>query len=363
MNYIVISAYVIKTLSLIYGAKEVRGMNKFLRLLSDPKFRFSVLAAKGFYKTMPDEEVYKKSYQLSYGKKPDLKHPQGFNEKLMWLKLHDRKPLYTTLVDKYAVRRYIADKVGEEYLIPLLGGPWESADEIDFDALPNQFVLKCTHDSGSVIVCRDKSRFDIEDARRRLSRRLKRNYYYGNREWPYKNVPPRIIAEEFICQGSLSDTAAVEASCISPYALQAKSGIIDYKFMCFNGQPKILYLQIGAIDSSGHSASEKSGRYFRNLYDADFNILPLKDSVENYPIEIMKPDNFALMRQIAEILSAGFPFIRVDMYNVNGEIKIGELTLYPGSGLSNFFDPPEWDGIFGSWIKLPEEQQAALSSL
>lgn len=133
--------------------------------------------------------------------------------------------------------------------------------------------------------------------------------------------------------------------------------------MCFNGQPKILYLQIGAIDSSGHSASEKSGRYFRNLYDADFNILPLKDSVENYPIEIMKPDNFALMRQIAEILSAGFPFIRVDMYNVNGEIKIGELTLYPGSGLSNFFDPPEWDGIFGSWIKLPEEQQAALSSL
>ena len=240
----------------------MRGMNKFLRLLSDPKFRFSVLAAKGFYKTMPDEEVYKKSYQLSYGKKPDLKHPQGFNEKLMWLKLHDRKPLYTTLVDKYAVRRYIADKVGEEYLIPLLGGPWESADEIDFDALPNQFVLKCTHDSGSVIVCRDKSRFDIEDARRRLSRRLKRNYYYGNREWPYKDVPPRIIAEQYLSCASLRSEPPLSGASLDAQQLQSSLGLLDYKFMCFNGVVKALFLDIGVIDSQGKASSE----YYRNIY-------------------------------------------------------------------------------------------------
>ena len=337
----------------------MRGMNKLLRLLSDPKFRFSVLAAKGFYKTMPDEEVYKKSYQLSYGKKPDLKHPQGFNEKLMWLKLHDRKPLYTTLVDKYAVRRYSAEKVGEEYLIPLLGGPWESADEIDFDALPNQFVLKCTHDSGSVIVCRDKSRFDIEDARRRLSRRLKRNYYYGNREWPYKDVPPRIIAEQYLSCASLRSEPPLSGASLDAQQLQSSLGLLDYKFMCFNGVVKALFLDIGVIDSQGKASSE----YYRNIYDRDFQLLPVRETRANYPQPISMPKNYHAMVQLAEQLSQGFPHLRVDMYNMDGEIKLGELTLYHGSGLSNFFDPPEWDGIFGSWIKLPEEQQAALSSL
>ena len=157
-------------------------MNKYLRLILDREFRFSVLAARGFYRNMSDEELYRHKYRLSYGTELDLEHPKGFSEKMMWLKLHDRKPIYTTLVDKYAVRRYIAEKIGDEYLIPLLGGPWESFDEIDFDSLPRQFVLKCTHDSGSVIACRDKAGFDIEDARSKLSRRLKRNYYYGNRE-------------------------------------------------------------------------------------------------------------------------------------------------------------------------------------
>lgn len=330
-------------------------MNKYLRLLSDPKFRFSVLAAKGFFKTMPDEEVYKKSYQLSYGKKLDLEHPRGFNEKIMWLKLHDRKPLYTTLVDKYAVRRYIADKVGEEYLIPLLGGPWESADEIDFDTLPKQFVLKCTHDSGSVIVCRDKSRFDIEDARRRLSRRLKRNYYYGNREWPYKDVPPRIIAEEYLSGGSYQPLPEGDGP-LSAAQLQRNCGLLDYKFFCFGGSVRLISMDIGVIDSQGHTAKE----YYRNLYDRDFRLLHVRETRNNYPRPITKPENFQRMVELAEDLSQGFPLLRVDMYNIEGQIKLGEFTLYHGSGLGNYFDPPEWDGIFGSWIKLPEEQQAAL---
>lgn len=333
-------------------------MNKFLRLLSDPKFRFSVLAAKGFYKTMPDKEFYEKSYWLSYGKKLDLENPQGFSEKIMWLKLHDRKPLYTTLVDKYAVRHYIAEQVGEDYLIPLVGGPWESADEIDFDALPNQFVLKCTHDSGSVIVCRDKEHFDIAAAGKKLSRRLKRNYYYGNREWPYKDVPPRIIAEAYMHSEGVSPCPAGAAS-ISAAQLQRERGLLDYRFMCFNGRVRALFLNVGVIDRQGHTTEN----CYSNVYDREFRPLPVREEEPNYPIPIEKPENFEAMVALAEQLSQGFPLLRVDQYNIDGQIKIGELTLYHNAGLANIFDPPEWDGIFGSWIKLPEEQQAALSSL
>lgn len=333
-------------------------MNKYLRLLSDPKFRFSVLAAKGFYKTMPDREFYEKSYRLSYGKKLNLENPQGFSEKIMWLKLHDRKPLYTTLVDKYAVRRYIAEQVGEDCLIPLVGGPWEHFEEIDFSALPNQFVLKCTHDSGSVIVCRDKEHFDIEAAGRSLSKRLKRNYYYGNREWPYKDVPPRIIAEAYIHPAGGSPCPA-DAASISAAQLQRERGLLDYRFMCFNGRVKALFLYVGVIDQQGHTTEN----CYSNVYDRDFRPLPVREEEPNYPIPIEKPENFEAMVALAERLSQGFPLLRVDQYNIDGQIKIGELTLYHNAGLANIFAPPEWDGIFGSWIKLPEEQPVALSSL
>ena len=308
-------------------------MNKYLRLILDREFRFSVLAARGFYRNMSDEELYRHKYRLSYGTELDLEHPKGFSEKMMWLKLNDRKPIYTTLVDKYAVRRYIAEKIGDEYLIPLLGGPWESFDDIDFDSLPRQFVLKYTHDSGSVIACRDRAGFDIEDARSKLSRRLKRNYYYGNREWPYKDVPPRIIAEAYLCRPEDSASIPMNGEGISPDTIQQQLGLLDYRFMCFNGRVRALFLNIGVIDGKGHTTEN----CYSNIYDRQFNLLPVRETDPNYPMPILKPENFETMVHLAEELSRGFPMLRVDLYNISGKIKFGELTFYHNITFISYF--------------------------
>lgn len=300
-------------------------MNKYLRMISDRKFRFSVLAAKGFYNSMDDEKFLKKKYRLVFGTEPDLLHPETFNEKLQWLKLHDRDPLYTTLVDKYAVRQYIADKLGEEYLVPLVGGPWDRAEDIDFDALPRQFVLKCTHDSGSVIVVKDKQQLNRAEAIATLKKRLKRNYYYGNREWPYKDVKPRIIAEKY---------------------LEDEGGELkDFKYYCFNGKPKFMLI------TTDRAAKDKPTCY--TYFDMDFNMLPFYNTGPHSDSELTKPQNFEAMAETAAALSQGLPHVRVDMYDVGGRIYFGEMTLYDGSGLAAF-DPPEWDKILGSWIELPE---------
>lgn len=166
--------------------------------LSSRANMFDFFASRNMLNWMSDEAFLKRKFKLRMGYELDLDNPKTFNEKLQWLKLYDRNPLYTKLVDKYEVRKYIAEKIGEEYLIPLVGGPWNSPNEIDFDALPEQFVLKCTHDSGGVIICKDKSALDIPAAKAKLAKHLKRNYYWTNREWPYKDVPPRIIAEKYM---------------------------------------------------------------------------------------------------------------------------------------------------------------------
>ncbi|MGN0981832.1 MAG: ATP-grasp fold amidoligase family protein [Candidatus Limivicinus sp.] len=325
-------------------------MNKYLRFISDKNFRFHYLAAKGFFNFLPDAVFIRRKYFLAYGKPLNLDKPTGFNEKLQWLKLNDRKPLYAQLADKYSVREYIAERVGEEYLVPLVGGPWSSAGQIDIASLPDQFVLKCTHDSGSVIVCSDKSNFDMKSAQERLEKRLQRNYYYGDREWQYKNIHPQIIAEEFLSCPSNTSAAPLPDVPLDPQQLQGSVGLLDYRFLCFEGQVRALILDIGVIDSSGKATAS----FYRNIYDRDFQLLPVRLSHANYPQAIAKPKNYQAMVQLAEQLSRGFPHLRVDMYNLDGEIKIGELTLHHGSGMSNFFDPPEWDEIFGSWLTLPK---------
>lgn len=299
-------------------------MNKYLRLLLDREFRFSVLTARGFYKSMPDEEFLRRKYRIVFGKELELMHPRTFNEKLQWLKLHDRNPLYTTLVDKYAVRRYIADKLGEDYLVPLVGGPWDHVEDIDFDALPRQFVLKCTHDSGGVIVVKDKQQLNRAETIAKLRKRLKRNYYYGNREWPYKDVKPRIIAEKY---------------------LEDESGELrDFKYYCFKGKPRFMLI------TTDRASKDKPTCY--TYFDMDFNMLPFYWSGPHSGSELTKPKNFEIMAKIAADLSQGLPHVRVDMYDVGGKIYFGEMTLYDGSGFAAF-DPPEWDEIFGSWIELP----------
>lgn len=322
-------------------------MKKIIKYFTDKKFRFNVNRKLGFYNKMSDEEFLKKAFKVYIGDKLNLEMPQTFNEKLQWLKLYNRKPEYTVMVDKYKVREYIKEKIGEEYLIPLLG-VWNKVEDINFDKLPDQFVLKCNHDSGGMCICRDKSTFDVKQCKNYLNDRLKHNYYDLWREWPYKNVPRKIIAEQFI---DVSSTVSIsDSKAVSVEDLQSEQGLLDYKFMCFSGEVKALFLDVGVVrGSSGHAED-----YYRNVYDREFNLLPVKETRDNYPLPIKKPQNFDQMVALAEKLSSGIPHIRVDLYNVKGKIFFGEFTFFHGSGLSNYFNPKEWDEIFGDWIRLPK---------
>lgn len=303
---------------------------------------------------LPDKTYIQLNFVRRMGRFPNLKNPKTYNEKLQWLKLYDRRPEYTTIVDKYEAKRYVADHIGEEYVIPVLG-VWNKFEDIDFESLPNQFVLKCTHDSGGLIICRDKSKLDLDIAKAKINASLNENYYYQGREWPYKNVKPRIIAETYI-----TDNNMPQESVDKPYGyvlvsdLQKKHGLLDYKFMCFDGVVRALFLDIGVIGNGEGHAEE----YYRNVYDRDGKLLPVRETRNNYPFPVQLPENFSKMVEIAETLSKGMPHIRVDLYRFStGEIKVGELTFFHGSGFSNIFDPPEWDIIFGDWIKLPERWQ------
>ena len=259
----------------------------------------------GFYDKMDDESFLKMAYKRKFGKELDLKNPVTFNEKLQWLKLHDRKPEYTTMVDKYEAKAYIAQKIGEEYVVPTLG-VWEKFDDIDFTKLPNAFVLKCTHDSGGLIICKDKSTLDLKQARKKIEHCLKRNYFLNHREWPYKDVKPRIIAEEYTVDES-------------GYELK------DYKIFCFNGEPKAMFI-----------ATDRGTDTKFDFFDTEFHHLPFTNGHPNADKEIKKPENFDEMLRIAGILSKGMPEVRVDLYNVNGKILFGEMTFFHWSGLMPF---------------------------
>ena len=270
---------------------------------------------------LPDSLYIRLKYLWHMKKLPNLRDPKTYNEKVQWLKLHNRKPEYTTMVDKYEAKKYIAEKIGPEYVIPTLG-VWDRFDDIDFDSLPDQFVLKCTHDSGGLVICRDKSKLDKEAAKEKIEASLKDNYYWHDREWPYKNVKPRIIAEEYI-----EDSATQE--------------LRDYKFFAFNGTVKVFYI------TSGRLAGDRRTDYF----DMEFNHLDIQDDDKNAEIPPAIPDNFQQMKTIAESISKGIPHLRVDFYEVNGKVYVGELTFYYLSGCVPF-KPKKWDAVFGEWIDL-----------
>lgn len=286
---------------------------------------FMFLSNRGFLSHMPDEKYIKLRFKCIMGKKLNLDNPVTYNEKLQWLKLYNRDPKYTQLVDKYAVREYVKEKIGEEYLIKLLG-VWDKADEIDFDSLPSKFVLKCTHDSGGIIICEDKSKLDIEKAKENINYFLHRNFYSLHREWPYKNVIPRIIAEEYMVDES-------------GYELK------DYKFFTFDGKVKAIFI---ATDRNSDSET------CFDFYDRDFNHLPIINGHPNSKEKILKPANYEKMIELAEELGKGIPHVRVDFYNVNGKIYFGEMTFFHWSGLKKF-EPEEYDKIFGDWISLPNK--------
>ena len=273
--------------------------------------------------SMPDNIYLKLRFRQYMRKKLNLKNPQSFNEKLQWLKLYDRNPFYTTLVDKYAVKKYVADLRGNTYIIPTFG-VWDSFDEIDFDTLPNDFVLKCTHDSGGVIICRNKSTFNRQEAKEKLSLSLKTNFFKYGREWPYKNVPRRIIAEKFM-QNNLD------------------KDLKDYKFFCFNGKCKIFKIDFDRFTNHG-----------ANYYDARTKeLLKFGEKVcmPNFEKSLEIPAQIDEMICLAEKLSRDISFLRVDFYVVNNRIYFGELTFYPASGFGEFI-PNEWDEKLGDMIRL-----------
>lgn len=271
-----------------------------------------------------DKRFVKWKYYLTFHKKLNLDNPQTYNEKLQWLKLFDRREEYTQMVDKYEAKKYVANLIGEEYIIPTLG-VYNSFDEIDFEKLPNQFVLKCTHNSGGIIICKDKKNLDVAKAKKQLEKWLKVNPYWKNREYPYKHVQPRIIAEQY-----MEDESGYELK--------------DYKFFCFDGEVKCLFV---ATDRGNGNEETKF-----DFYDLDWNHLPFTNGHPNSTKEIKKPIGFEEMVRLSQVLSKNIPHVRVDLYNINGEIYFGELTFFHWSGLTPFV-PEKWDYIFGEWLKLP----------
>lgn len=304
-------------------------VSKVKSAFEKPMLVFTWLSVHGFLNWMPDKMYLKTAYRISLHKKLNLKTPKTYNEKLQWLKLYDRKPEYTEMVDKFEVRKYIAEKIGEEYLIPLVGGPWESFDEIDFEKLPEQFVLKTTHDSGGVVICTDKNKFDKEKAKEKLTKSMNYCYYWRGREWPYKNAKPKIIAEQYIED-------------------EVTSELRDYKFFAFDGDVKCLFI---ASDRQNPNEETKF-----DFFDMDFKHLDFENGHPYSKIYPNKPQEFEKMKELASKLSKGIPQLRVDLYEVNGKIYFGELTFFHWSGFVPF-NPEEWDETFGSWLKLPDKNK------
>ena len=299
-------------------------INNLFRFFTDENIRFGYLKRLGAYKSLSDERFLKLAYKINLKKQLNLEHPVTFNEKLQWLKLYDRKPEYITMVDKYAVKQYVAERIGEEYIIPTLG-VWDKFEDIDFDSLPNQFVLKCTHDSGGLVICRDKSNFDIQAAKKKITKCLKQNYYYAHREWPYKNVKHQIIAEVY-----MEDSVTAE--------------LRDYKFFCFNGEPRMLFVA---------TERQKEGEEVKfDFFDMEYNHLDVRNGHPNASVPPAKPSQFELMKKLAAVLSHGIPHVRVDFYEVDGKVYFGEMTFFHFSGFVPF-EPEEWDVRLGEWISLP----------
>lgn len=285
---------------------------------------FDALNYRKMLNWLPDKVFLEAAFRARFGRKLNLNNPETFNEKLQWLKLYNRKPEYTKMVDKYLVRDYVKEKIGEEYLIPLLG-VWDDPEKIDFDELPTQFVLKCNHNSGlGMCICKDKNSLDINKVKEELKKGINQNYYLTSREWPYKDVPRRIIAEKYMVDES-------------GYELK------DYKFYCFDGKVKLVMI------NSDRMSSEKTKA---NYFDENYQPLDFVWGYENAEIPPQKPEKFEEMKYLAEKLSEGISHVRIDFYQTPSGIYFGEITFFDGSGF-DAIEPIEWDYKIGSWIKLP----------
>ncbi|MCI8946236.1 MAG: glycosyl transferase [Lachnospiraceae bacterium] len=285
-------------------------MNGFLKDICIVCFRISAV--------LPDALYLRMIYRMRVRRKLNLDNPRTFTEKMQYMKLTDHNPLYKEIADKYEVRKYVSERIGEEYLTRLYG-VYDKPDEIPFDKLPDKYVLKATHDSGGCIIVEDKKNINVAMVKKKLYKLMKRNFYWKGREWCYKDIAPRIICEEL-----LED--------------KVNHDLYDYKFFCFHGRPRLLFVASG----------RKQGKPKYDFFDLNFGHLDINTDECNKRIKIKKPENYDQMVKLAELLSKEFTQVRVDFYNIGGKIYFGELTLFHMSGFERF-RPHEWDVKLGEW--------------
>lgn len=299
--------------------------NAMHALFHDPRHILFALLHRMPWLIRDDAKYLSALYKLELGIKPDLKHPMKFSEKIQWLKLHDHNPIYTTMVDKLAVKGLVSERLGEEYVIPVIG-EWDSPEQIKWESLPNQFVLKTNHDGGGngIVICKDKSELSISKAMQELNHSYNRSSYLVGREWPYKNVRKRVFAETFVNDSN--------------------GELRDYKFFCFNG--KVKCFKIDYNRQVYHQA---------NYYDSQCHLLPYGEAVcpPNFEADIHIPENIQEMIALAEKLAKDIPFVRIDLYNVDGRIYFGEITFYPAGGMSKWVGEVDVDVLWGEWLRLP----------
>lgn len=273
---------------------------------------------------LSDKQYLRLKYRRIMKQPLHLRHPLTYAEKMQWLKLYNRNPIYTTMVDKLLVKDYVASIIGQDHVIPTIA-VWNAPDEIDFDLLPNQFVLKCNHNSGSgVIICKDKNTIDNEAIREKIRSAYDEDYYSYNREWPYKNVEKKVFAEELLIDEHCSGDAT----------------LADYKFFCFNGEPKVMYI-----------SNDASSNVYTDFFDMNFKHLPISMRDKNSNLDYEIPKCFDEMKKIACVLSKGIPHVRVDFYEVNGRVYFGEMTFFHCGGFVTV-QPEEWDKQFADWITI-----------
>ena len=297
-------------------------------IFTNPSARFSFFCRLGVYSRLSDEQYIKRSFKARMGYKLDLSNPKTLNEKLQWLKLYDRNPLYHTIVDKHEAKRYFETKIGSKYIIPTLG-VWDRFEDIDFDALPDAFVLKTTHNSGGVIICKDKSKLDRPVVKKKLQKWQAQDYYLRGREWPYKGVKPRIIAEEYL-------------------DVLSSAGLVEYKIFCFNGKPSLILVCKGTAHGAGRT---------NDFYDLNFNHIPVRATYPNAEKLEAKPKEYDELMEIATKLSKGITQVRVDTYVADGRIYIGEMTFFHDGGCCQL-NPQSYDLEFGKMIQLPNRERS-----
>ena len=296
-------------------------MSKFTTLLNVIRNRQNLIAplgANGVFKWMTDEQYLKMLYKSVMHKELNLSNPRTFNEKLQWLKIHDKNPAYTEFVDKIAAKKKVGSIIGVEHIVKTYA-IWDTAEQIDLSVLPQKVVLKCNHDQGSVMLIKNTQEQDLDSIKKNYKQRLRHSPFNGTREYAYKGIVPKVFAEEFL-----------------------DDRIIDYKFYCFNGEPKFLYCGQGlTID---HSLKI-------DFFDMDWEVMPFYRTDYHRLGQIEKPKQFEKMKEIAHTLSRGVPFVRIDLFEVDGDVYFSEFTLCPASGFMPF-EPEEYDEIVGNWLNL-----------